>query len=132
MRWNSRIGCRIPDIDIDAVDNSAKRAGARTQQSVETKTVRWRLDFLGVGGRDSRDAIGKLQTRFEKADVAIILDAVDRVGLFWQPQYFEETRGKDSLEREIMDGEHGSRPLPSGIIEISDGESGLPIMGVND
>ena len=67
-RRDARVGRRIPDVGIDAVEDARQHAGARAQQPVEAHAVFGRADFRRVGRRHRGDAVGELQPGLEKAD----------------------------------------------------------------
>jgi len=73
-----RIGFGIPHLNVDAVEDSAQDRGSFAQQSTKAHTSLIALDLAGIGRRNRRDAIGKLQARFQEADCTVIFDAVDR------------------------------------------------------
>jgi hypothetical protein len=54
-----RVGCRIPDRVVDAVDDALDHRGARAQEPVERHAEFRRHDLPRVGRRNSGDAVGQ-------------------------------------------------------------------------
>ena len=89
-------------------------------------------DFLRIGRRDRRDAVGELQPRLEESDSAVIFDAVDGEGLRRQAEGGEDLGGKLALEGEVMHGHHRAGARAPAVLQISGGEARLPVVGVDD
>ena len=73
-----RVGRRVPDGVVDAVQDAGDDGGASAQQAVEPHAALRRADLGGIGRRDGGDAVGELQPGLQEADAAEILHAVDR------------------------------------------------------
>ena len=73
-----------------------------------------------------------MQPRLEESDTAVIFDALDRKGALRQAKRCEKICRKLPLKGEVVDREHGSRPWPAVIGEISECERRLPIVDVDD
>src|SRR5260370_24118757 len=90
------------------------------------------LDFFRVARTDRGDAIGELQSDFEKRRLAIEFDAVHGERLRRQPKPRGGFRGEYPLKRQIVDGDHCSRPLTWYVVQVNRGQAVLPVVAVND
>ena len=107
-------------------------AGASAQQPFEAAAAGGGLDIPRIGRRYRGDAVGELQAGLEKADGAVMLDAVDAPGLRRQSQPVEQVGRKLALVGEIVHGEHGRRTTVAAIGEIGHREPGLPVVAVHE
>ena len=88
-------------------------------------------DFGGIGRADGGDRIGGGQAGLQKADAAIIFDAVDRVGHVGQAEVGEHLRTELTLEGDVVDGHHAR----GAVIGVKEAEIGgrhrrLPVVRV--
>ena len=127
-----RVGRRVPDGVVDAVQDTGDDVGANAQQSVERHTALRCADLGGIGRRDGGDAVGELQSCLQEADASEIFDAVDRETPRREHQARQQCGGKVPLEGEVVNRDHGRRPRRTCVVEISGRQSGLPVVSVND
>ena len=77
----ARVGRRVPDRGVDAVDDAVDRGRARRRSDLPAPCRRRaRRISCGVGGADRGDGVGRLQPGLQEADAAVVFDAVERVG----------------------------------------------------
>src|SRR5262249_59171691 len=73
---NQRVGRRVPDRIVDAVQDASQAVGAQAEDAVEAGAERRRLDLLGIAGTHGRDRVREEESRLQVADVAVELEAV--------------------------------------------------------
>ncbi len=88
-----RVARRVPHRGVDAVEDAGERAAPTGEQALQAHAQRLALDLLGVGRAHGRDGVGVIQARFEKGQLTVILDAVDRPALRRQPDQRQGGRG---------------------------------------
>jgi hypothetical protein len=91
-----RVGCRIPDRIVDAVEDAGELVGAVAQHSIEAAALLGGHDFARVTRTHGGDGVGKLQSGFHERDVAVGLDAVEAEQRGRQAQGRHRVRAKQS------------------------------------
>src|SRR5690606_35666756 len=92
-----RVGRRIPKARVDAVEDPDQIARAPAEEPLQAEAERLVLDFLGVGRADGRQLVGVPQPRLEKANLAVILEPVDREALRRQAELRQDAPRKEPL-----------------------------------
>src|SRR6185312_7183311 len=126
------VGRWIPNSRVDAVDDSLQRAPANTQEAIETHAALRRAYLARIGWTDRRDGVRALEAALEIADAAVILDAVDRIGLGREFQFVEDRRLKPALKCQIVNGDDRLGRAGLAVFEVGGRECRLPIMDVQD
>ena len=128
----------IPDVHINAVDNTAELGGMVAQMGIKTFPVIRGLNLPGVGVGHGGDHIRIGKTALEHVHGVLILQedvvvekTVRQAGPVFQPRDIAH-----SLEAEIMDGEHGlcAGDFCAGKLraEIHRDKRRLPVVAVDD
>lgn len=68
------ISHRIPDVVVDAIDDTGETFGSRLQNRLHATSKGLRLDFFGIGRAHRRHMIGEDDACFEQTDIAIELE----------------------------------------------------------
>ncbi len=131
IAWQMRVGGRIPDVEIDAVDDAAQNRDALVQYAVHAHAEARGQDLAGIGGADGGDGIGGLQTAFEEADIAEIFHAVHGIERGRQADHRQDIGAVLALESDIVDGDD-ARHADAHLAQIDRGEGRLPVMGMDD
>ena len=126
------VGRRVPDIGVDAVDDAVEVDGAHVYQAVEAHAELRRADFLRVGRAHRGDRPGCLQACLEKADAAIIFDAVELHGHARQAELAEDAGAELALEGKIVHGDQRRHADRLAVAHVSQRHRRLQVMGVHD
>ena len=76
MRRQVRVCCRIPDIEIDAVEDTAELVPVRLQDPLHAITECRGADLLCVGRADGGYGVGIDKPRFQHREAAVELDTI--------------------------------------------------------
>jgi hypothetical protein len=125
-------GGGIPDVVVDAVENSAQRIRAIAQQSVEAHAASRRSDLGGVRRRHGGDAIREAQARLEITDRTVVLDTFDRPRVPRQADVVERETVEAPLEREVVHGHDRAWTRAAVVVQVRGRETRLPIVCVHD
>ena len=117
-----RCRCRMP------VSTSAR---LRSRPSSPIPSV-GRADLRGVGRRHRGDPVGEREAGLEVADRAVILDAVDRIGVRRQADPGEEVARVLALERQVVHRHDRAGPRRAAVMEQCGNEARLPVVRVDD
>ncbi len=82
---------------------------ARFDQAFQAHAEAAFADFGRIGRADGGDRIRGGEARLQKADTAIIFDAVDRIGHRGQAEVSEHLRAELALKGDVVDGHHARR-----------------------
>src|SRR5687768_7414320 len=111
MRGEVRISRRIPDLDIDAVQDAGERARTRAQQAFEAAAVLRRLDLARIRRAHRVERRRVDETRLEERNVPVEFEPFDREQRIAQAEPRKPARLVVSLEREVVDGEKSLFPM---------------------
>ena len=125
-----RIGGRVPDAGIDAVQDAAQVAGAVAQQGGEAVAEMLVLDFAGVGRADGRQLRGQLQAGFQEGKLAVVFDVVEAPGMLGQAERAQHVAAETPLEGDVVYGnDTGGAAF---VVQPGGGKGGLPVVAMND
>src|SRR5262249_35746783 len=133
-RYNPRVALRIPNLIVDAIQDTAQAVGAGAQDAVEAHTEIGRLDLARIAGADGGDAIGQHHAGLEHAHLAPILEALELVILAPKVKLVDDAVGKNPLVGEIVNGKDGAGPplARAQAPHRQDGGAGLPVVAMHD
>ena len=135
LRGEMPVGRRVPDLGVDAIQDSAQDLGAVAQQAFQPHAHLAALDLDRVGRRDGGEVVGERQAALQKADPAVVFDAIDGESVRRQAQRLQQVGRKLPLECDVVDGDDGCRPatlLRACEAEIDRSQRGLPIVRMYD
>ena len=125
------ISLRIPHRFVYTVENTAETAFrlAGLQQTMEAAGGGFLGDFCRVSGADGGDVVGIKQTGFQERNLAVKFQTFYLVHLLRQIQLRQMFGLEHALIGNIVNSKHAAGgALP--VFQISGGQAGLPIMGV--
>ena len=132
MRGNMRIGTRIPRLLVDTIQDAAEVIAPRGEQALQPHAQRGMLNFFGVGRAHAGDAVGIKQPGLEERHAAVIFKAVDLKTFRRQPKPGQAFRWKNTLERQIMDGNEAGWFAARHEMQVGRRQAALPIVTVDD
>ena len=100
-----RIGGRVPDGGVDAVEYAGELSGTMSQQVGHAHAFGIGLNFAGVSRAHRGDGIGMLQAGLEKREIAVILHAVHAPCRVGQAEFEQRGVVEQALERQVVHGE---------------------------
>ena len=110
-RFQQGVRIAVPDVCVDAVDDAAQLWLMVAQVAVQPFPVGRSLDFLGIGGADRGNPVGKGQAALEHV-AFLFVDLQHRVVEQVVRQagpVLQVGNAANALEPEVVDGEHGFR-----------------------
>jgi hypothetical protein len=107
----SGIGLWVPDVNVDAIEDAHQAFGARLQQAAQAHAALFGGDLRGVAGRHRRHLVGELDARLQEADLAPILDALDRERFVAAGPACPAAPGNKALESQVVDRQNHRRRL---------------------
>jgi hypothetical protein len=81
-----RVGRRIPQGVIDAVQNATQRIGTMAKQWRQSVAEGFILNLAGVGRADGGDQRRQLQAGLEEGKLAVEFDAIEAPGVRGRPR----------------------------------------------
>ena len=127
-----RIDRRIPDRGINSVEDSLEVTGSIAQEAAKPQSALLAQDLRGIVRRDRRDVIGKIETGLQEPDLSKIFDAVNVERLRRQTDRGKRLPRKHALIGKVVNRHHRGRTPPVAVMQIRQGKSGVPIMGMDD
>ncbi len=124
------VGGRVPDLVVNAVQDSADMVAACAQHAVQAAALFWRHDLLRVARADSGDGVGKLQAGLHEGKLPVKLCAVDGERGLGYAEFCAKAGAKQALVSQVVDGEHAGRDW-SGAgqqLQVQRGQTGMPVV----
>lgn len=130
-RGKMRIGCRIPDVDIDAIDDAVQGVGAARDEPGQPHPGGLARNLLCISRAHCGQCRGASQTGLQVADAAVILDTVDRISMRRQFETAEDVRAELALESEVVNRDD-RWPVDTAIAHVGRNQRCLPVVDVNE
>ena len=96
------VGGGVPHGVIDAVHDARQRIATRLQQAFHAHAIVCGADFLRVSRADSGKCGRRCEPAFEEADIAIVFNTIQRIGIRWQAEAGKCEGWKLALEGDIV------------------------------
>ena len=131
VRGEVWIADRIPERGIDAIEHPMQDGPAVPEQSIKPFAQGWGLDFLGVGGADGAQRIGKDQPSLDQARLAVEFECIGMMEPERQTQFIQDPGREIAAILQIVNGEqhrlrHTFEQHPYG------DQARLPVIGVDE
>ena len=131
---DQRVGIRVPDRVVHAVEDAAQHRLARAQHPVEPAALFGLGDFTGVGGADRGDGVAVQQARFHEGHEAVEFESIEVEQRIGQAQGAAQGRVEHALVGQVVDGEDRGRPALPGrgkLVKVGEGQAGVPVVAVH-
>ena len=132
VRGDVRVALRIPDLQVDAVEDAAHLGAPRSDDPFESHAELRARQLARVGRADRRDAVRVDEAGLEEADLAEELEASGVEPAPGQPQRFRRLRREQALKGHVVDRQQAGRRRPAAELEVRGGQARLPVVEVHD
>ena len=134
---NEGVGCRIPDILIDSVDDADEAVAHGDEHAVEPEAALLGAKFVGVRGAHRNDEVGVDQSTLEQVHSAMPLELPKIVERRRQADVGHGCFRKVSLIPGVVNREHGANSLVIRVrhvlgFQIDARQRRLPVVRVHD
>ncbi len=131
-RCQRPVGFRVPDIGVDAIEDTGQIVRAGLQKPFQTHAELRRHQLSRIGRADGGDRITHRKTGLEKPQTAPEFRALPVKMALIKAKPGHQCRVKQPLKRNVVDGHQGRGHLSRMLAEIGRNEPRLPVMRMHN
>ena len=132
VRGDVRVALRVPDLEVDAVENAVHLRAPRSDDPFEPHAELRAHQFAGVGRTDRRDAVRVDQAGLQESKLAEVLETFGVEPGPWQSQACRRLRREEALKGDVVDRDQAGRCRAAAELQPGCGQACLPVVQVHD